>query len=124
LHRALRTSDLICRYGGEEFCVLLTGVDESIARMLAERIRARVEHDVGPGVREVPQLRVTVSVGVAERTADAASLETLIASADQALYAAKNAGRNRVALGPDGRITSAGDPPLQGARDGDRVPNP
>jgi diguanylate cyclase (GGDEF)-like protein len=106
LQRALRSGDLICRYGGEEFCALLAHVDEEGARQLAERIRTRIEQEAGPGVREVGGLQVTVSVGVAARMADTPSLEGLIVQADRALYAAKHAGRNRVALAPGGLVIS------------------
>jgi diguanylate cyclase (GGDEF)-like protein len=115
LQRSLRTGDLVCRYGGEEFCVLLVGIEESIACMLAERIRAKVEHEAGQGVREVPGLQVTVSIGLAARTAQTPTLDPLIARADEALYAAKHGGRNRVAMGPDGRVISGGPLPPQHA---------
>ncbi len=114
LQRSLRSGDLICRYGGEEFCVLLANVDEAIALMLAERIRARIQHEAGPGVRDVPGLCVTASVGVAGLDAgDGVALEKLIARADQALYAAKHAGRNCVSAGPDAPIASKGPLPPQ-----------
>lgn len=92
----LRRGDLAARIGGEEFAVLLAGADEPAAGQIAERIRADVEggHLVFGGAR----LSVTVSLGLAvwpDQTPDPAELMAL---ADRALYAAKQGGRNRVAL--------------------------
>lgn len=90
LNESLRGGDVVCRYGGEEFCVLLphTGIDQ--AELAAERIRKTIEN------MKVGNLRVTASLGVAMRAADTNAPETLIDQADTALYAAKRTGRNRV----------------------------
>ncbi len=93
--------------------MLLVGIDETIGRMLAERIRSRIQKEAGPGVRETPGLTVTVSIGLAGLSADTPTLDRLIARADQALYAAKHAGRNCVAAGPDDEIASAAERPPQ-----------
>lgn len=91
----LRTSDVFGRIGGEEFAVLLPATDAAAALAVAERIRAALAAtplDLG-GAAATP---VTVSIGVASRRADGALLEALLLAADEALYAAKRGGRNRV----------------------------
>ncbi|WP_220813070.1 sensor domain-containing diguanylate cyclase [Pseudomonas paralcaligenes] len=89
----LRQSDIICRWGGEEFILLLKDTGGSTARQLAEKIRQQAEEQVFPfnGVN----LRVTASIGITELHDDD-SLDRLIARADRALYRAKQSGRNRV----------------------------
>ena len=85
-----RESDVCARYGGEEFALILHETTESGARVLAERIRAKVAAATFPG-----GLKLTISVGVAA-TDDAALFTQLIDRADQALYVAKQGGRNQV----------------------------
>ncbi|MDD0842039.1 sensor domain-containing diguanylate cyclase [Pseudomonas sp. Gutcm_11s] len=89
----LRQSDIICRWGGEEFILLLKDTGTTTARLLAEKIRQQTEEELFPfnGV----DLQVTTSIGVTELQGDE-SLERLIARADRALYRAKQSGRNRV----------------------------
>ncbi len=96
LKAALRPTDVLCRYGGEEFCIVLPGVDALRAAVVAERIRFRVEAQAGPGIRSLPGLRVTSSFGLSSLEFGAPNLKTLIDEADQALYAAKQGGRNKV----------------------------
>lgn len=96
LKAGLRPSDVLCRFGGEEFCILLPETRAAQAKVIAERIRFRVEAQCGPGVRTIPGLKVTSSFGIAALEFGADSLKDLIDRADQALYAAKEAGRNRV----------------------------
>lgn len=90
LRRTVRAYDVLVRWGGEEFLLVLPGVDLDVARALAERVRAAVEmldtHGIGA---------VTVSVGTARFEADYDFASTL-RTADQRLYQAKAAGRNRV----------------------------
>ena len=94
LTSALRTIDLCARYGGEEFAVILPGANPAEARVVAERIRATIESTMN----DVPgRPSVTISVGLASWPGDGATGEALLGSADRALYAAKGAGRNRVA---------------------------
>ena len=88
-----RSTDIVGRYGGEEFLIVFENAGLEIARDLAERIRIRVLGD--PFVEDSEQLFVTLSLGVAEARADD-DAESLIRRADQAMYEAKAAGRNRV----------------------------
>ncbi len=95
LHQSIRENDLVFRYGGEEFTVILPATDAKGAHFVAERIRAATEAAVfEPGTID---LKLTISVGVAT-CPDAPSIHDLIVAADQALYAAKDQGRNRVVL--------------------------
>lgn len=90
-----RAVDRVCRYGGEEFMVILPETDATMAMQIAERLRAAVERqpfDIGGG----KMVRITVSIGVATYPQQANALEELVKAADVALYAAKEGGRNRV----------------------------
>lgn len=91
-----RTTDLVCRYGGEEFCVIVPGLDKQQVFAFAERVRARIERELAGGLREVPGVAVTVSAGVESQPAHRRDPTSLIDRADQALYRAKRSGRNRV----------------------------
>lgn len=90
----VRESDFVGRYGGEEFVVLLPDTHRGGGAMLAEKLRAAIES------LEVPDLdrRLSASFGVATLPDDAMNGEQLLRAADRALYAAKNAGRNRVEI--------------------------
>ncbi len=91
LRDAIRDSDLACRPGGEEFCVLLPNISLDAATARAEQIRARVQEAsraMGTGF--------TASLGVALAPEHGESAEAVLRAADQALYAAKEGGRNRV----------------------------
>lgn len=89
LREQSRTSDTVCRYGGEEFAIILPETPRSHAQMVAERIRRKVSTlDCG--------FPVTASVGInCAETSEGLVPQTLIAGADKALYAAKHNGRNR-----------------------------
>ena len=88
----LRAGDVFCRWGGEEFIVLLAAEDIDAACRLAERLRANVE---AASIAGVPA-GVTVSLGVAALTDSAQTLDDITALADHQLYRAKDSGRNRV----------------------------
>lgn len=94
LRTSTRAGDCTARYGGDEFAVLLSGNGAEAALQLAERIRDRVEEE------EFPAGRITISVGIAEFPHHGHTAETVISSADDALYEAKRLGRNRVTCAP------------------------
>ena len=105
LQQEMREIDHVARYGGEEFLVMLPDTDIDGAVKAAERIRERVaERTVAVGKKSVT---VTLSVGAAEFPSDGDSPESLIVSADAALYQAKRRGRDRVARVSRGRQTTA-----------------
>jgi diguanylate cyclase (GGDEF)-like protein len=91
----VRSYDLVARYGGEEFVVMISDADEETALRLAERIRAHVEEN--SCLYDGRRLPITFSIGVASGEG-VDSFETLLRYADDAMYAAKESGRNRVVL--------------------------
>lgn len=92
-----RPSDLVARYGGEEFAVILPDTDLHGALVVAEQLRSRIEAIAIPHEQSKALPVVTVSLGIASSSqGQALSVEELILKADQALYAAKQSGRNRV----------------------------
>lgn len=96
---AVRREDLFARYGGEEFAILARGTEGDAAAAFADRLRTGIE--ALAITHEGRALRVTVSIGVASApAADIATSQDLITRADEALYAAKHGGRNRVVRHP------------------------
>jgi two-component system, cell cycle response regulator len=96
LKKAIRGIDLACRYGGEEFVVVMPETDMAIAAIVAERIRRRIAGEpfsIGSGAAA---LDVTISVGIAALSGVSDTPAAIIKRADQALYRAKRDGRNRV----------------------------
>lgn len=93
LRSNLRKADIVCRWGGEEFILLLKDTDSTTAQQLAEKIRAQTEQKHYPfaGVN----LHISTSMGLTELRADD-SLDSLLGRADKALYRAKASGRNRL----------------------------
>lgn len=95
LQQSLRGKQLLGRYGGEEFVVLLPGVEIALGYDIADRLRKDIEVNVAKDIPELKAL-ITASFGIASAASRADSLSNLIDQADQALYAAKERGRNRV----------------------------
>jgi diguanylate cyclase (GGDEF)-like protein len=91
----LRSFELVYRVGGEEFLILMPGVDRTGGRIVAERLRSAFAH-ARPG-----GLEVTASFGVAMATGAAVAFDPLFDAADKALYRAKDEGRDRVVLAPE-----------------------
>jgi diguanylate cyclase (GGDEF)-like protein len=93
-HQQLRKIDVVCRYGGEEFAILLTQITTRQAIAIAEKLRRMVESFQFPGVPRT----ITISAGVAAFPVHGRTRDEMIRAADSGLYAAKQAGRNRVCL--------------------------
>lgn len=95
IRRVVRSSDLVCRLGGEEFGILMPDTPVDVAKRVAERVRGVVESDLFSFAPDKPPIRVTASVGLAERSGGDNG-ESLMRRADAALYQSKDSGRNRV----------------------------
>ncbi|MCW5681884.1 MAG: PleD family two-component system response regulator [Xanthobacteraceae bacterium] len=96
LRACIRGIDLACRYGGEEFVVVMPDTDIGVATMVAERIRRRVAGDMFPIHRGAKSIEVTISIGIAARATTEDTAAMILKRADEALYRAKRDGRNRV----------------------------
>jgi diguanylate cyclase (GGDEF)-like protein len=107
LQATARASDVMVRYGGEEFAVLLPETNLGQARIAAERVlesARRIRLPI-PGLESG---QVTVSVGVSALPEHGDTPESLVKAADKALYAAKNAGRNCVRVSTDSKVPATG----------------
>ena len=92
IQESSRPGDLVCRSGGEEFILLLPETDANAARKAAERLRQRIADVTCPSIDQA----ITLSIGVASWSCGEATVADVMKNADRALYAAKEAGRNRV----------------------------
>lgn len=104
LKSSLRDLDVVARYGGEEFLIICTNTNIHGAALVAERTRKLIEsHSIeitdGSDVKQT--IRITISIGVAELNASINNKENLVKAADQALYQAKENGRNRIVITAD-----------------------
>lgn len=95
--KEIRSSDIVGRFGGEEFALVLPGFEAERGRLIAERVRARVDESG----RQPGAFHCTVSIGVATSASPDETIESLINRADAALYEAKAAGRNCVVVSMD-----------------------
>jgi len=93
IRQTIRSYDLLGRYGGEEFVLMITDLDPAAACNLMERIRENMEHCIT--IYEDKEIQVTCSIGLAQFASDD-TLESSVRKADEALYVAKKSGRNRV----------------------------
>jgi diguanylate cyclase (GGDEF)-like protein len=91
-----RDGDLSCRYGGEEFTVILPATDSAAGSIVAERIRALIDTTVFR--HEQIEMRLTVSIGLANCPENARTIRDMIVESDKALYEAKRTGKNRITL--------------------------
>jgi diguanylate cyclase (GGDEF)-like protein len=103
---SVRDQDLVARYGGEEFAVVLPDCASEGALAVVERVRAAV---ASAGT----VAKVTISVGIATLEGEGSDGERLMAAADEALYAAKHSGRDRVSIAPASAVLAASLGPVQ-----------
>lgn len=123
LKESCRAHDMVFRYGGEEFAVLMPGGSMESALLLAERIRERTErHQFTTGTGRPLDFRLTVSLGVASYPEDGLTSVDLLLAADKASYQAKQNGRNRIVAAhqPDSRADRDGRTELERRPDPDR----
>jgi len=105
LRKRLRSFELVYRLGGEEFLIVLPGIELSAAKATAERLRAAIEQARPTGIP------ITISLGVSAARGAQVNYDTLFKAADEALYEAKHMGRNRVIAAPELLSTEAQAPP-------------
>ena len=114
--KVLRKTDIICRFGGEEFLILLLEIDLAVAQVVTDRLRAIISNII-INTDSGQEVRFTVSIGLVPSTYST-NYDELVKAVDEALYVAKNSGRNRVvALAPQ---TSLGSAKTSGGEGGDK----
>jgi diguanylate cyclase (GGDEF)-like protein len=99
IERNTRRSDVIGRYGGDEFIVCLPAIPADQAIVYAERMRSQVERLAVHAVPGGPPVGLKISLGVGSLDVDVETFDDLMAKVDKALYAAKQRGRNQVCVG-------------------------
>jgi two-component system cell cycle response regulator len=96
IRKSIRNIDLACRYGGEEFVIVMPETDTGVAAMVGERLRRSIAGQPFPVQQGMKLLNVTLSIGIAALNGAGDTAPALLKRADQALYRAKRDGRNRV----------------------------
>ena len=96
IKKSIRGIDLACRYGGEEFVIIMPETDMAVATIVAERLRRRIASEPFSIQQGSGSIEVTISIGIATLDTADDSAATILKRADQALYRAKRDGRNRV----------------------------
>ena len=96
LRKSIRGIDLACRYGGEEFVIVMPETDKAVATAVAERLRRRIATEPFAVGQDGNRIEVTISIGIAAVSGHKDAAAALLKRADQALYRAKRDGRNRV----------------------------
>jgi two-component system cell cycle response regulator len=96
IRKSIRNIDLACRYGGEEFVIVMPETDMAVATMVAERLRRRIASEPFAIQQGARSLEVTISIGIAARGESSDNAAAILKRADMALYRAKRDGRNRV----------------------------
>jgi diguanylate cyclase (GGDEF)-like protein len=96
--KCIRDVDIFARYGGEEFVIILPQTPQIEVSQIGERIRAQIESATFGGGDNMPELKVTVSVGISSYPENGKSEDELLAVVDQALYRAKGSGKNKVCV--------------------------
>ena len=98
MKRKFRSTDLLAKYGGDEFVIILPQTDKVGAYLAAERLREAVEREPFPGAETQPQKKITISIGLATYPEHGLSDDEILNRADRALYFAKESGRNRTII--------------------------
>jgi len=97
--KSMRSEDLVCRYGGEEFAIIMPGVTKKIAYKIIERLRLKIQKTFQRPAKKVPDLPpLTISAGIATFPQDTTDKSDLIRKADEALYKAKELGKNQTVI--------------------------
>lgn len=98
MRRCFRSSDVLAKYGGDEFVIILPDSDKVGAFLAADRLREEIEKEPFEGREQQPLGKITLSLGISSYPEHGTSVEELLDHADKALYSAKKSGRNRTVL--------------------------